>query len=54
MAGVEELHREVTSKGYRCMNPGLKDEFYGARVMHVIDPFGNRISFTEYKHPQED
>ena len=25
------------------------DEFYGARAMHVIDPFGNRISFNEFK-----
>ena len=54
MAGVEELHREVCSKGYRFMRPGLQDESYGARAMHVIDPFGNRISFIEYKASHED
>jgi len=53
MTGVEELHREVTAKGYRFMKPGIQDEFYGARAMHVIDPFGNRISFSEYKQPSE-
>lgn len=53
MTGVEELYREVTAKGYRFMKPGIQDEFYGARAMHVIDPFGNRISFSEYKQPSE-
>lgn len=54
MTGVEELHREVSSKGYGFMKPGLQDEFYGARAMHVIDPFGNRVSFTEYKPPHKE
>jgi catechol 2,3-dioxygenase-like lactoylglutathione lyase family enzyme len=49
MKGVEKLHREVSGKRYRFLRPGLQDQFYGARAMHVIDPFGNRISFTEYK-----
>lgn len=53
MAGVEEFHREVTAKGYRFLKPGLNDEFYGARSMKVIDPFGNRIGFNEYKEAPE-
>jgi len=53
MTGVEDFHREVTAKGYRYMNPGLKDEFYGARSMNVTDPFGNRIGFNEFKEPRE-
>jgi catechol 2,3-dioxygenase-like lactoylglutathione lyase family enzyme len=53
MTGVEELHREVTAKGYRFLKPGLNDEFYGARSMNVIDPFGNRIAFNEYKERRE-
>jgi catechol 2,3-dioxygenase-like lactoylglutathione lyase family enzyme len=48
MTGLEEFHREVTSKGYRFLRPGLNDEFYGARSMNVTDPFGNRISFNQY------
>lgn len=53
MTGVEDFHREVMAKGYRFMRPGLQDEFYGARAMHVTDPFGNRISFNEFKAQQE-
>ena len=53
MAGVDEFHREVSAKGYRFLRPGVQDEFYGARAMHVIDPFGNRISFEEFKTPAQ-
>lgn len=53
MTGVEDFHREVMAKGYRFMRPGLQDEFYGARAMHVIDPFGNRISFNEFKESRD-
>ncbi len=49
MTGVDEFHQEVTSKGYKYLRPGVQDEFYGARAMHVTDPFGNRISFNEFK-----
>jgi len=52
MTGVDELHHEVTSKGYRFLRPGVQEEFYGARAMHVIDPFGNQISFDEFKEPR--
>jgi uncharacterized glyoxalase superfamily protein PhnB len=48
MTGIDDFHREVTGKGYKFMKPCLHDEFYGARSMRVIDPFGNRISFNEY------
>ena len=53
MTGVEDFHREVMAKGYRFMRPGLQDEFYGALAMHVIDPFGNRITFNEFKESRE-
>ena len=49
MTGVDEFHREVTSRNYRYLRPGIQDVFYGARTMNVIDPFGNRISFDEFK-----
>jgi uncharacterized glyoxalase superfamily protein PhnB len=54
MTGVEGFHREVTDKNYKFMKPCLQDEFYGARSMRVIDPFGNRISFNEYKKTSAD
>jgi uncharacterized glyoxalase superfamily protein PhnB len=47
MTGIEEFHREVTSKGYKYLRPGIETTFYGARSVQVIDPFGNRIRFNE-------
>lgn len=49
MTGVDDFHREVSGKGYKFLRPGVHDEFYGARAVHVIDPFGNRISFNQFK-----
>jgi uncharacterized glyoxalase superfamily protein PhnB len=51
MTGIEEFHREITSKKYRFMRPGIEDTFYGARAVGVIDPFSNRLRFNEFKKP---
>lgn len=40
-------HREITAKGYRLMRPGIELAPWNARVMEVIDPFGNRLRFNE-------
>jgi len=47
MRGVEALHRELTAKSYRYLRPGVERAPWGARVMEVTDPFGNRIRFNE-------
>jgi uncharacterized glyoxalase superfamily protein PhnB len=47
MTGLEEFYREIASKGYRYLRPGIETQFYGARSVQVIDPFGNRIRFNE-------
>jgi uncharacterized glyoxalase superfamily protein PhnB len=49
MTGVDALQAEVIAKKYKYLRPGVHDAFYGARTMNVIDPFGNRISFNEFK-----
>jgi catechol 2,3-dioxygenase-like lactoylglutathione lyase family enzyme len=49
--GLEAYHREVTAKGYRFMRPGLEVAPWNARVMEVIDPFGNRLRFNEPADP---
>jgi len=49
MQGVEEFQKEVNSRGYRYMRPGIEDAPWG-RVMAVIDPFGNRIQFCQGPH----
>ena len=48
MTGLDEYHQEITCKGYKYMRPGIEQTFYNARLMEVIDPFGNRIRFNEY------
>ena len=47
MQGVEAFHREITSKGYRYMRPGLETTAWGTLETGVIDPFGNLIRFFE-------
>jgi uncharacterized glyoxalase superfamily protein PhnB len=45
--GVKELHDELSAKGYRYMNPGIREQEWGARELVVIDPFGNHLAFSE-------
>ena len=43
--GLEDYHREITTKGYRFMPPGFEPTPWGEKIMEVIDPFGNRLRF---------
>lgn len=52
MKSIEEFHREISSKNYKYLRPGIETTFYDARSMEVIDPFGNRISFNEDLRPE--
>src|SRR5688572_25977770 len=47
MTGIDEFHREITSKGYKYLRPGIETTFYDSKCVEVIDPFGNRIRFNE-------
>jgi hypothetical protein len=47
MTGVDDLHRELQTKKYRYMNPGIQATEWGTRDMGVIDPVGNRLTFSE-------
>ena len=47
MRGIEALHRELVAKVYRYLRPGVEQAPWGARMMEVTDPFGNRIRFNE-------
>lgn len=44
---IEGLHAELRGKNYRQMRPALETAFWGDRLVEVIDPFGNRITFWE-------
>ena len=47
LTGLEAYHGEITAKGYGHMRPGIEQAPWNARVMEVIDPFGNRLRFNE-------
>jgi catechol 2,3-dioxygenase-like lactoylglutathione lyase family enzyme len=52
MQGVEEFYKDVSSRRYKYMRPGLRKAPWDAMLMEVTDPFGNRIRFNEYtKNP---
>jgi hypothetical protein len=47
MQGIDEFHREITSRNYGYLRPGVEQTFYDTKCMEVIDPFGNWIRFNE-------
>ena len=47
-AGLDELHRELRAKDYQYLKPEVEDAPWGARVMTVLDPFGNHLRFNEF------
>ena len=44
---VEAFHRELHSRPNPNMNPGIELQPWGEKSMCVIDPFGNRIYFSQ-------
>ena len=46
-SGLEAYHRELMSRDYPYMRPGLDEAPWGGRLMEVTDPFGNRLRFHE-------
>jgi Glyoxalase superfamily protein len=53
MRGIADYHRELLAKDYRYNKPGLEEADWGARVMQVSDPFGNRLRFSDPHKPDE-
>jgi hypothetical protein len=45
--GVEEFQQQLLAKNYPYLRPGVDRCFEGAKIMEVIDPFGNRLRFWE-------
>lgn len=45
--GVKEYHRQLIEKDYRYNKPGLEQAPWNAPCIEVIDPFGNKLIFTE-------
>lgn len=47
MRGIEEFHRELTTRNYGYLRPGLDKTPWNTRCVNVVDPFGNHIRFNE-------
>ncbi len=47
MIGIDEFHKEISSKDYKFNNPAVEKTFYEAKCMEVTDPFSNKIRFNE-------
>jgi catechol 2,3-dioxygenase-like lactoylglutathione lyase family enzyme len=46
--GLLGLHAELQSRNYPYLRPGIEHAPWGADVLEVMDPFGNRLRFNEY------
>lgn len=44
---LSDYHASLTAKDYRYMKPGLEKAPWEALTMTVIDPFGNRLLFSQ-------
>ncbi|MGD1894846.1 MAG: glyoxalase superfamily protein [Cyclobacteriaceae bacterium] len=46
---VKAYHRELTSKNYKSLNPGVEQQPWAEQEMQLIDPFGNTLIFFKPK-----
>ena len=52
MTGIEDYLRELQRKKYKYYRPGIQLQPWNAKELAVIDPFGNRIRFSELVKPK--
>jgi uncharacterized glyoxalase superfamily protein PhnB len=43
---LDAFHRQLLEKQYKHARPGIEEMPWGSRDMSVVDPFGNRLTFT--------
>jgi len=43
---LDRFHDELTSRKYKYARPGIEAKPWGTREVSVMDPFGNRLTFT--------
>lgn len=51
MKGLDPLHEELSNKKYRFERPGINTTQDDRREISVMDPFGNRLRFSENNPP---
>ncbi|MDT7044037.1 glyoxalase superfamily protein [Candidatus Nitronereus thalassa] len=47
ISNIEELHKELAAKNYKYFRPGIEIAPWNAKIMELIDPFGNKLRFTQ-------
>ena len=47
--GLHDFHAELIAKEYKFLRPGIGDAPWNAWCMNLIDPFGNKLRFSEAK-----
>ena len=47
---IDNLYKEIISKGYKYNKPEITTAPWGDRVFEVTDPFSNRLLFNEQLH----
>ncbi|MEM1411251.1 MAG: glyoxalase superfamily protein [Pseudomonadota bacterium] len=45
--GLDDYLAELRSRDYRFLRPGIETMPWGTRDMALVDPFGNRLIFTD-------
>lgn len=45
--GLRDFHQELRAKDYPSLRPGIEQAEWGADEMTLLDPFGNRLIFTQ-------
>ena len=53
MTGIEDYLRELQRKKYKYYRPGIQLQPWNAKEIGVIDPFGNRIRFSEFVNAEK-
>ena len=47
MTGLLDLHRSIDGRRYPYLRPSIERSPWGADTLEVLDPFGNRLRFSE-------
>jgi hypothetical protein len=48
-SNIADYHRYLTDKNYKFNKPGLEKAPWNAICMEVVDPFGNKLLFSEHE-----
>lgn len=47
VSGLEQFHQELTERTYPYLRPSIEIAPWNAKLMQLVDPFGNRLRFSE-------